>query len=118
MDIALTQYLVTALWSSADDEGSPLDDSYSIEDIAPESIAKSEKELNEFLDQALDQGLLTDNMDITTVAHDFWLTRNHHGAGFWDGDYPRYMGEKLTELSHKFREVTPIVGDDGKIYFE
>ena len=21
------------------------------------------------------------------AGHDFWLTRNGHGAGFWDGDW-------------------------------
>ena len=31
--------------------------------------------------------------------HDYWLTRNRHGAGFWDrglGD----LGDRLTELAH------------------
>lgn len=41
------------------------------------------------------------------VGHDFWLTRNHHGAGFWDR--PEVYGgkdnaEKLTESAHSFGE--------------
>lgn len=29
---------------------------------------------------------------------DYWLTRNSHGAGFWDGDWPTY-GAMFTKLS-------------------
>ena len=32
---------------------------------------------------------------------DFNFTRNHHGAGFWDGDWGD-DGDKLTELSHGY----------------
>jgi len=32
------------------------------------------------------------------AGHDFWLTRNGHGAGFWDGDWPE-TGDALTEAS-------------------
>jgi len=49
---------------------------------------------------------------IEQMAHDFWLTRNRHGAGFWDGDYPKALGEKLTEFSHKFGEVHILPEDD------
>lgn len=50
------------------------------------------------------------------VAHDFWLIRNHHGAGFWDGDYPEDIGKRLTALAHTFGDCDLYVGDDGKIY--
>jgi len=49
-------------------------------------------------------------------AHDFWLTRNRHGAGFWDGDYPEELGKKLTEASHAFGECDLYIGDDGKVH--
>jgi hypothetical protein len=49
---------------------------------------------------------------ITQIAHDFWLTRNRHGAGFWDRDYPKALGEKLTEFSHTFGEVHILPEDD------
>jgi hypothetical protein len=38
------------------------------------------------------------------AGHDFWLTRNHHGAGFWDGDWEQSAGEKLTALAESFGE--------------
>jgi hypothetical protein len=35
------------------------------------------------------------------AGHDFALTRNGHGAGFWDGDWPEH-GDMLTEASKPF----------------
>ena len=32
---------------------------------------------------------------------DFHLTRNGHGSGFWDGDWPKW-GNKLTEMSKPY----------------
>jgi len=113
MDDMTRHYLITALWSSVDDE-TPLDENYGIEDIAQESIEQAEKDCKRFMELA---GEIKDTEDMELIGHDFWLTRNRHGAGFWDGDYP-LDGERLTEISKGFREVYPIVGDDGKIYFE
>ena len=50
--------------------------------------------------------------------HDFWLTRNGHGAGFWDGDYDDEVGTELTKIAHTFKELDCYVGDDGKIHFQ
>ena len=51
------------------------------------------------------------------IGHDFWLTRNHHGAGFWDRDLSNGRGEILTQIAHSFGELSPYVGDDGQIHF-
>lgn len=51
------------------------------------------------------------------AAHDFWLTRNGHGCGFWDGDWPEPDASRLTELSKTFGEISAYKGDDGLIYF-
>ena len=48
-------------------------------------------------------------------GHDFWLTRNGHGAGFWDrglGD----VGDRLTDIAHGFGECDLYAGDDGRVY--
>lgn len=50
------------------------------------------------------------------AAHDFWLTRNRHGAGFWDGDWSEPHAQKLDEAAKAFGECWPYVGDDGLIY--
>ena len=50
------------------------------------------------------------------AGHDFWLTRNHHGAGFWDGDWPEPQATALTDAAHAFGERNLYLGDDGRIY--
>ena len=103
------QYFETALWSSGDEF-----DEFSITDIAEESIIKGVKELEDFLDDEVMD--LVGDSDLTTVAHDFWLTRCGHGAGFWDGDYEH--GDRLTELCEKFKSLDLVLGDDNKIHME
>ena len=49
-------------------------------------------------------------------GHDFWLTRNSHGAGFWDGDWPEPYATQLTEAAKEFGEFNLYLGDDGRIY--
>lgn len=52
----------------------------------------------------------------TRAGHDFALTRNGHGAGYWDGDLPDEIGDRLTEASEQAGEVWPYIGDDGAVY--
>jgi hypothetical protein len=58
--------------------------------------------------------------DIGTDFHqagvDFWFTRNHHGSGFWDGDWPEPQGERLTKAAQRYGQVDTYVGDDGYVY--
>jgi hypothetical protein len=115
-------YLVTMLWSSNDEStpsgGEPMDKNYSIIDISDETKEEANKDCVEFAKQAGD--LLKDKIsteDWWDVGHNFWLTRNGHGAGFWDSNnYDNEIGKKLTEICKKFGEKSPYVGDDGKIY--
>ena len=105
-------------WSTSDNStpsgGEPLDKNYSVNDIAAEAVEKASTDWAAFIKQA---GSLLDDLDLTDVAHDFWLTRNGHGSGFWDGDYEKEIGEKLTQISKEFGSVDLYIGDDGKLYF-
>lgn len=50
------------------------------------------------------------------AGHDMWLTRNGHGAGFWDGDWPDDTGQLLTDLARLMGEVDVCEGDDGRVH--
>jgi hypothetical protein len=117
MDDFTRQYLETALWSSTDecreDGGDPMDANYGIEDIDPDAVAAAVADCDRFREAAGE--LLDEHPDATMGAHDFWLTRNGHGAGFWDGDWPE-NGDRLTELSKTFGECHLYIGDDGAVY--
>jgi len=109
--VFLDAYITCSLWSTLDDQDQPLD-AYSIRDLAPETLQEMEEDCSKFLEENQeDIGL-----DFTKAGHDFWLTRNGHGCGFWDGDWPKDAGERLTSSSKRFGEVDLYVGDDGKIY--
>jgi hypothetical protein len=116
MDAFTEQYLITALWSSNDEStpqgGEPMDKRFTVKDFT-EAIAKAEADCKAFQEQNADD--LTE-CDDGTAGHDFWLTRNGHGAGFWDGDYEEEMGQRLTESSKRFGECNLYIGDDGKVH--
>jgi hypothetical protein len=111
-------YIEAALWSSTDEEGRPLDDNYGPDDIDQESVDKAILEVNAFIRDAKTD--LVDAMDSgvseARLGHDFWLTREGHGTGFWD--------EGLGELGDRLSEATEPYGSgniyvhDGKVYFQ
>ena len=105
-------YIRCALWASTDDTDTPMDDNYTAEDLSPEAVQAITADCEKF--QREQAELIAP--DIERAACDFWLTRNHHGAGFWDGDWGDEVGDKLTNASHAYRECSLYVGDDGLIH--
>lgn len=105
-------YIECMLWSSTDDSNDPIDSKYSIDDIDSETIQKIKQDCDLFIEKA---GDLLDSLDDSQAGHDFWLTRNHHGAGFWDRDLGE-LGDKLTKISHSFGEAYLYVGDDERLH--
>ena len=116
MDRFTLAYIEAALWSSTDnsrdDGGDPLDRNYSVNDISSELIVAMQNDCAKFQD---DNAATLDGLKIEQCGHDFWLTRNRHGAGFWDRGLG-LVGEELTRASHAFGECDLYVGDDGQIY--
>jgi hypothetical protein len=50
------------------------------------------------------------------AGHDFWMTRNGHGCGFWDGDWSDNYSDRFTLGSNKYGHVDVELGDDGEIH--
>lgn len=105
-------YIKGALWSELDDEGQPLDKNYGMEDIAEATLLEMIKDASAFQKENWDD--LESNM--FKAGLDLWLTRNGHGAGYWDGDYPKEVGDRLTKKAHEYGEYHLYVGDDGFIH--
>ena len=122
-------YAECALWSSieCDEEGNncrPLDEDNDIDDIAPECMTAMRATCTDFV-----KSNHADLQEYCTrmrcgqwsgearAGHDFWLTRNGHGAGFWDrglGD----LGKRLSDAAKVYSSVDLYVGDDGRVYGE
>lgn len=105
-DPMLNSYLHTALWTEE------LDGEYDVNDFSEGAKTKAKADCNLFKEKA---GDLLNGLDLDSVGHDFWLTRNGHGAGFWDGDYEESIGQALTKISEEFGEINVEVGDDNNI---
>lgn len=132
VDEVLSHYIVTALWSSYDESdengGDPMDQKYTPDDVADKAREIMRGEISEFLAEIerdrpgvyAEMAAGTVWEDPGQVGHDFWLTRNGHGTGFWDRYYgpnpAAELGDYLTTCAHRYGEVDLYVGDDGKIY--
>lgn len=107
-------YTEAALWASTDEDGVPLDENFDESDIHWETLEKMEDDASDFY--AANESMLTvDGNSDGDGGHNFWLTRNGHGAGFWDGDYPTYEDE-LTDAAKAYGGYDLYGGDDGIIY--
>ena len=109
-------YVECALWSSTDestpDGGLPMDENYNADDIAQESLDEMSSECSAFV--ASEWNDLRD-IDPGQAGHDFWLTRNGHGAGFWDRGLGA-KGDRLSKACKRYGTSDLYVGDDGKVY--
>jgi hypothetical protein len=119
-------YVECALWSSNDESdesgGRPMDENYGPDDIAPDTLDAMRADVTDFLAGADADALAfwVAEHGAAQVGHDFWLTRNHHGAGFWDrwsgGTRGYAYGELLTAQAKPYGESDLYVGDDGLVY--
>jgi hypothetical protein len=115
IDKMVTHYAAAALWSSDDYEGNPLDDNYSISDISEKTLGKMRSDLKKFVSEnadAIEKSGLSDEQ----VAYDFWLTRNGHGAGFFDRGLDQEIEDQLTKSAKSFKGVYLEVSDNGEVY--
>ena len=108
----LDAYIECALWSSPSgtDEAEFMDGIDA--ELAEETWATMRTDVLLFI--AANAGDLLD-MDPEQVGHDLWLTRNRHGAGFFDRGLGE-RGERLTRAAQALGERTLYLGDDGLIY--
>jgi hypothetical protein len=100
----------------------PMDSDYTLSDIADETLTRMVADCDRFQAEQAEWIISeycesrVDNTIDEKAGHDFWLTRNGHGAGFWDGDWAEPAATKLTDAAHAMGEVNLYVGDDGKVY--
>lgn len=99
-DPFLGGYLECALWTTDYDDAT-------IFDFDPDTLTEAQRDCDMFQfenAEALDRYYEKTARTEYSAGHDLWLTRNGHGAGFWDriaGDgfpelcaYARAMGER------------------------
>ena len=103
-------------WSAVEDRGVgnpvPLDEGYGPGDVTPAALTAIEAECEAFADANM-----ADLAEVGSWAqhgHDFYLTRNGHGAGFWDRGYGE-AGVRLSAAAKACGEAEPDPVGDGTL---
>lgn len=117
IDGMVDSYIDAALWLACDEEESEtLSDNYSNDDLSDDCYKQMANDCIEFIyyDKLLTDAYLK-TQTIQQFGYDFLLTREGHGAGFWDrGLYE--LGDKLSNNSKTFGNIDLYIGDDNLIY--
>jgi len=117
-------YIAAALWSSVSCDSDGITDEHDADDIETSTLQylvcvafKFYRETAGFIEGEPEPPICNNgSCPYAMAGHDFWLTSAGHGAGFWDGDWPKY-GDTLTKKSKASGEITLYLGDNGKIDF-
>ena len=102
------------LWSSNSDDYEP----------SEELVERITEEWEDFRDKAEQLGVdayehralminSAEGDEWDYAAHDFILTRNGHGTGFWDGQWCEPWGVKLTALCKEYSPIDVWVDDNN-----
>ena len=128
-DRFLAGYLECALWLTYDEEGAPVPSASfpPVTALALKEDAYSWFVRNVELLDGVEPDGRTGKWEL--AGHDFWLTRNGHGCGFWDGDwgptekagtpadwFPKTAADMLTIASKEAGNLDTYIGDDGEVY--
>ncbi len=119
LDAFTKGYIQAALWSTCDDDGEPLDKDLDFRDLSLNCGNQMIADCRSFQESF---GHLWENATHSEIdeyaGHDFWLTRNGHGSGFWGRPeiYGEENAERLTDVSIESGEVNLYVGDDMFIH--
>lgn len=99
-------YLTCAAWASGED---------GYQDFEFSDMAKEEARIDCLYFAKLAYPWLGD-VDAGKAGHDLFLSRNGHGAGFFDREFK--YADVLQELAGRMHSSELYVGDDGELYFD
>ena len=103
-------YIETMFWADCGEDGQPESDA----ELSGQALERIQSDCKQFLSLAPYFSSLS---RLTLAAHDFWLTRQGHGAGFWDGDWSQEIDIACCAICDKMGEVYLYQGDDDFVYF-
>lgn len=114
---AIMNYQQAAEDTSTDDAG----DTYSGRGLpwSQEAQLQAQNEVIEFITSNGDdcREFAESHAGWPQVGIDFWLTRNRHGAGFWDRGVGA-VGQRLTDAAHPWGELHVWLNEQGELEFE
>jgi hypothetical protein len=115
LDEATDGYLQAAVFTATDEHGESLDNCG--HEWSKAAILAARSDMADFI--ALcdgDELAWRDSMSAEQLGIDFWLTRNRHGAGFWDRNLGK-LGDDLTAAAHSYGGADVYLSDAGELEF-
>lgn len=92
--------------------------SFCKDDIDNDSMIQAYVDIKQFLMLAGPSAYQAiSEMGLSQLGHDIWLSRNHHGSGFFDHSYDYEVEKTLTDAAHTLKQVDMYIGDDMKLHF-
>ncbi len=105
MDAMVRAYLECAEWCGIDDDERELFEGADEQAWTIAAEVKAEADCAAFRTKA---GNLMEYVSAEQAGHDFWLSRNGHGAGFFDRGWGA-LGDALQDIAQGFGEQYVIV---------
>ena len=117
LDAFVRAYIAAAYFTDTGEDDQPPTDA----ELSNEARAAALEDCRAFARAAhplLREAVSRAGYDSARAGHDFWLTRNGHGAGFWDRTEldADELGDRLTVLAKEFGDVDLYQGDDQLLY--
>ena len=124
LDLFTQGYVTAAFWQGDEDSGIP---DLGFEELNPDALASMVETCAEFqrdneaaLKIAYEGGQAArggrDPYFPFVAGVDLYLTRNGHGAGFWDRGLAGQSGTDLSNAARRLGESSLYAGDDHRLY--
>lgn len=94
-------------------------ETFTKEDIEVDSLIDAYADIKKFIQLAGNKAInyAIKDQGLERLGHDIWLTRNGHGAGFFDHSYDDVVEKDLMQAARNLKEINLFVNDDFKLYF-
>lgn len=100
----LDGYIEAAMKTSSDDNDRPLYDNFNKSQISRKTYKQMILDVKAFSSMNAEHTEDFSQSDYKRFGIDFWLTRNQHGSGFWDGGWKEPYDKIFTDSAHTFGE--------------
>jgi hypothetical protein len=109
VDVAYESAITTLLWSEIDDNGEPFDGR------AGDVVDPDDGFYTQVRDFVRSNWGDIQDMSPDSIGHNFVLSKNHHGTGFWDRGLGE-LGDRLHGACDSYGETYLFLGDDNRVY--
>ena len=114
LESIVNAYLACAAWTDLDEDGEPINDKVGPGDASSDTRKQAVEDCTQFLSLCDEDGVDLKDWSDEQLGHDFWLTRNGHGTGFWDRGWE--AGDKASDWARTFSDCHAYVEDTDTRY--